>query len=95
MDAIPESAHIALTIQAVGIVLVTTLCCLLTRSIRRRFLDYWAISWGALTVSLSALLIAFCQPVPPRPFYTLYFSANTRSATSSLPAVEATSVGSH
>jgi diguanylate cyclase (GGDEF)-like protein len=73
VDAIPESAHIALTIQAVGIVLVTTLCCLLTRSIRRRFLDYWAISWGALTVSLSALLIAFCQPVPPRPFYTLYF----------------------
>jgi diguanylate cyclase (GGDEF)-like protein len=69
----PESAHIALTIQAVGIVLVTTLCFLLTRSIRRRFLDYWAIGWGALAIALSALLIAFCQPVAARPFYTIYF----------------------
>ena len=32
-----------------------------------------AIGWGALAVSLSALLIAFCQPVPARPFYTIYF----------------------
>jgi diguanylate cyclase (GGDEF)-like protein len=73
VDVKPESANVPLAIQAVGIVLVTTLCFLLTRSIRRRFLDYWAIGWGALAVSLSALLIAFCQPVPARPFYSIYF----------------------
>ena len=73
MDVHPQPTYVPLTTQAVGIVLVTALCFLLTRSIRRRFLDYWAISWGALAVSLTALLIAFCQPVPVRPFYSIYF----------------------
>jgi diguanylate cyclase (GGDEF)-like protein len=60
-------------LQCVGIVLVSALCFLLTRSIRRRFLNYWALSWPCLTISLSALLIAFCQPVPVKPFYSIYF----------------------
>lgn len=73
MDGSVESSLVGLTIQCIGVVLVTTLSVLLTRSVRQQFLDYWAIAWTALTIGLAALLIAFRLPVPGKPFYTLYF----------------------
>jgi diguanylate cyclase (GGDEF)-like protein len=68
-----ESSIVGLAIQWVGIVLVTVLLFLLTRSLRRPFLDYWAVAWCSLAFSLSALLVAFCTPSGARVGYGLYF----------------------
>jgi diguanylate cyclase (GGDEF)-like protein len=68
-----SSSIVGLTIQWAGIVLVMVLSGLLTQSIRRRYLDYWTAGWSCLTLSLSALLIAFILPVQAKAiFYGLY-----------------------
>ncbi len=53
---------IGLTIQCAGIFLVTILSFFVTRSIERKFLDYWTLAWGCLSIALSALLISFRVP---------------------------------
>jgi diguanylate cyclase (GGDEF)-like protein len=68
-----ELSIVCLAIQAVGIALLAVLTFLLTQSIRRQFLDCWAVAWSCLGVALSSLLIAICLPLAPRPFYALYF----------------------
>jgi len=54
-----ESSIVGTAIQFSGTVLVTILCAILLRSIRRRFLYYWAVGWCALTVALAAMLVGF------------------------------------
>lgn len=73
MNVSLESSMVGLAIQWVGVILVTTLSFLLTRSLRRPFLDYWTIAWTCLTVALSAQLLAISLPRTPRVFYTVYF----------------------
>jgi diguanylate cyclase (GGDEF)-like protein len=67
-----ESSVVGTGVQWAGVLLITFLTFLLARSIRRRFLDYWVVGWLFLSLSLSALLIAFCLPVPVKLFYTVY-----------------------
>jgi diguanylate cyclase (GGDEF)-like protein len=67
-----ESSVVGTVIQCTGVLLITVLLFLLSRSIRRRFLDYWVVGWAFLTFSLTALIIAFCLPVPAKLFYTFY-----------------------
>lgn len=54
-----ESSIVGTGIQFSGTVLVTILCGILLRSIRRPFLNYWAIGWASLTLALAALLAGF------------------------------------
>ncbi|HVF90312.1 MAG TPA: GGDEF domain-containing protein [Blastocatellia bacterium] len=54
---------IGLTIQCAGIFLVTILSFFVTRSIERRFLEYWTVAWGCLSIALSALVISFRFPL--------------------------------
>jgi diguanylate cyclase (GGDEF)-like protein len=68
----PESSIVALTIQCVGIVLIATLTFLLSNSIKRRFLGYWAAGWACLAVALAVLLMSFRLPVPATVCYALY-----------------------
>src|SRR4051794_41933139 len=46
-------------IQFSGTILVTILCAILLRTIRREFLYYWAVGWGALSLALASLLASF------------------------------------
>jgi diguanylate cyclase (GGDEF)-like protein len=46
-------------IQFSGTILVTILCAILLRTIRREFLYYWAVGWCALSLALAALLASF------------------------------------
>src|SRR5262249_14927609 len=46
-------------LQAVGMLLIAGLLGLLTPSIGRRFLAYWAAAWASLAGSLTALSLAF------------------------------------
>jgi diguanylate cyclase (GGDEF)-like protein len=48
-----------MAIQFTGTVLVTLLCAILLRTIRRPFLYYWAVGWCALTLARAALLVGF------------------------------------
>jgi diguanylate cyclase len=68
-----EPSLVGLMIQCMGIVLVAVLSCLLTRSIRRPYLDYWAMSWVCLGLALYSLLFAFYTSAPSRWLYSLYF----------------------
>lgn len=54
-----ESSLVGTGIQFSGTILVTILCAVLLRTIRRRFLSYWAIGWGCLSLALSSLLVGF------------------------------------
>jgi len=54
-----ESSVVGTAIQFSGTVLVTILCGIMLRTVRRRFLYYWAVGWCALSLALSALLIGF------------------------------------
>jgi diguanylate cyclase (GGDEF)-like protein len=73
VDVSLENSVVGLAIQWVGILLVTGLSFLLTRSVRRRFFNYWAVAWACLTFALSALLITLWLGVAPKLCYTLYF----------------------
>ncbi len=68
-----DNSIVATGVQSVGVALLAVLSFLLTRSIRRRFLDYWAAAWGCLTVALTAFVAAFCLNAPARPLFGLYF----------------------
>jgi diguanylate cyclase (GGDEF)-like protein len=68
-----EPSIVGLTIQGIGVALITALSFLLTRSIRRPFLEYWTIAWACLAVALLALLAAFCLPVDRKVCQGLYF----------------------
>jgi diguanylate cyclase (GGDEF)-like protein len=46
-------------IQFSGTILVTILCGILLRTIRRQFLYYWAVGWCALSMALAGLLVGF------------------------------------
>ena len=59
METIDLQSVIGLTIQCAGIILVTALSIFMTRSIRRKALDYWSIAWICLAVSLLSLSVAF------------------------------------
>ena len=64
----------ALTVQCAGIILVTILSFLMTKSIRRESLNYWTYAWASLALGLTLLLIAFRIPSLGRvaqPFYFL------------------------
>src|SRR5262245_34567440 len=54
-----ESIIVGTAIQFSGTILVTILCAIMLRSIRRQFLYYWAAGWCALSVALAALLVGF------------------------------------
>src|SRR5262245_21447471 len=61
-----------LTIQWVGIVLVTVLSFLIKTSIRRTFLDYWTLAWVSLSVGIFALVVGSRFPGLERPLYAVY-----------------------
>jgi diguanylate cyclase (GGDEF)-like protein len=67
-----STSIVSLALQWVGILSVTILSLLLTRSIRRVFLDYWTASWACLVLGLSALLAAFCLPLDHKVCYSFY-----------------------
>jgi diguanylate cyclase (GGDEF)-like protein len=50
---------IGLSIQCAGIILITILSFFMTRSIRRRSLDYWTLAWTCLSISLLSLAFGF------------------------------------
>jgi len=60
-----------LVIQCAGIVLVASLSFFLTRSIQRKFLNYWTVAWFCLAAALLALIVAprFGQQ---KPFVIVY-----------------------
>jgi diguanylate cyclase (GGDEF)-like protein len=69
-----SSSVAALTVQCAGIVLVTILSFLMTKSIRRDSLMYWTYGWACLSLALTVLLISFRLPSlagPLQPFYFL------------------------
>jgi diguanylate cyclase (GGDEF)-like protein len=55
---------IAVSVQAVGTLLVAALLWQLTRVIPGRFLRYWSAGWVALAIALFALRIAAGRPLP-------------------------------
>jgi diguanylate cyclase (GGDEF)-like protein len=72
-----ESIIVGTAIQFSGTVLVTILCAILLRSIRRQFLYYWAAGWCALSVALAALLVGFSLGARNASWYSwkwLYFA---------------------
>ena len=64
---------IGLTIQCAGICLITILSFFLTRSIQRKFLDYWTAAWICLFMSLLSLAIGFRVPSMHKLYYSIYF----------------------
>lgn len=56
----------AITVQAVGTLMVAALLWQLTRLIPGRFLRYWSIAWVCLTVALFALRMAKADHLPDR-----------------------------
>src|SRR5688500_4452188 len=56
---------IAMSVQAVGTLLMAALLWQLTRVIPGRFLRYWSGGWAALAVALFALRIAAGEAIPP------------------------------
>jgi diguanylate cyclase (GGDEF)-like protein len=52
---VPDPAFLSTVAQLIGVLLVATLIWPLTRVIRQRFLDYWAVGWAAQAVALLAL----------------------------------------
>lgn len=67
-----EMALVGLAFQCVGSILVASLFCLLTPSVRRPFFDAWARAWLGLASALCCLLVAFCQIPLAGVFYRLY-----------------------
>jgi diguanylate cyclase (GGDEF)-like protein len=57
-----ESSIVGTTVQFSGTVLVTLLCGILLRTVRRRFLTYWAAGWCCMALALMGLLIGFTVP---------------------------------
>ncbi len=57
-----DPSIVGLITQFAAITLVAMLAFLMTRSIRRPFLQYWAVSWALLALSLGVLLAAFRFP---------------------------------
>jgi len=64
-----------LTIQWVAIVLVAILLAVLTRSVRRVFLHFWALSQGCLAIGLLSLWLAFYSPASAPVLYPIYLFA--------------------
>ncbi|HYP29162.1 MAG TPA: GGDEF domain-containing protein [Blastocatellia bacterium] len=63
MKSVEVQSVIGLTIQCAGIFLVTILSFFVTRSIERKFLEYWTLAWCCLSVALSSLVISFRFPL--------------------------------
>jgi diguanylate cyclase (GGDEF)-like protein len=53
---------VGLLIQALGALLIATLCLVLQKTVRRDPLAYWSAGWFALSFSLLALFVAFSYP---------------------------------
>jgi diguanylate cyclase (GGDEF)-like protein len=68
-----SDSFVGLTIQLIATVLVAILLSVLTRSIRRSFLDYWALSCGCLALALLALLFYFLRPEHSTYLLPVYF----------------------
>ena len=66
------TSSVSLVIQSSGVVLVGLLSFFMTRSIRRKFLDYWTIAWLCLSASLVSLLFGFKHTALQPVFYSLY-----------------------
>lgn len=64
---------VGLTIQCVGILLVTVLSLLMTRSIKRPSLNYWTTAWVCLSAALVALSVAFQFHPLESWFYFIYY----------------------
>lgn len=64
---------IGLSIQCVGIGLVTVLTFFVRGSVTTPSLRYWATAWCCLTTALASLLIGFHVSGNPHIFYSLYF----------------------
>jgi diguanylate cyclase (GGDEF)-like protein len=60
-------------VQFAGIILITLLSVFLRRSLKSATLDYWALAWGSLSVSLFCLLWGFTITGYSQPFYFGYF----------------------
>ena len=50
---------VGLLIQALGAVLIATLCSVLQRTVRRDPLKYWTIGWATLSIALATLWVSF------------------------------------
>lgn len=64
---------IGLTIQCVGIGLVTVLMVFMRASIRSSSLRYWTTAWACLALALAILLIGFHVNADQKIFFSLYF----------------------
>jgi diguanylate cyclase (GGDEF)-like protein len=53
---------VSLVVQAVGALLIATLCMVLQKTVRREPLVYWGAGWFALFVALVALFFSFLAP---------------------------------
>jgi diguanylate cyclase (GGDEF)-like protein len=62
-----------LAIQCVGILVIMSLSFFMTRSIKRKSLDYWTLAWVCLAVSLLSLSFAFRIKTTQNFFLFLYF----------------------
>jgi hypothetical protein len=60
-------------VQFAGIFLITLLSLFLKGSLKSVTLDYWAVAWGALSVSLLSLLWGFALPEYSPFFFFFYF----------------------
>jgi diguanylate cyclase len=62
-----------LTIQFIATLLVTILLTVLTRSVRRTFLDCWVLSGASLSLALSSLFLSFITPTHGFYLLPIYF----------------------
>jgi diguanylate cyclase (GGDEF)-like protein len=53
---------VSLVVQAVGALLIATLCLVLQQTVRREPLAYWSAGWFALFIALVALFFSFLAP---------------------------------
>lgn len=66
-------SYVSTGLQTACTVLVAVLLCLLTRTIERRYLRYWAIGWVALAIGLISLNLSFWTTSVSWPFLSVYW----------------------
>ncbi len=62
LDVNEAHSLLGMIIQGVGIALLALLSFFLARSVKRLFLDYWAMAWACLALALLALFLSFRLP---------------------------------
>jgi diguanylate cyclase (GGDEF)-like protein len=63
---------VSLLVEALGALLIGTLCLVLRNTVRREPLLYWSLGWFSLFAALTLLLIGFTVPVTQPFFQPLY-----------------------